>query len=368
MTCLDRYLLRQCLTPVLVATAVVTVVVWITQSLQRAELIVEHGQSVAVFARLTTLILPSLLAVVIPFALFAGAIYTLQRLHADSEIAVMFASGVSRMRLAAPLIFIASLAAAATLWVNLDLMPSSYRILKQEVAKIRADLAATVLRSGEFTAMPGGFTIYVEETQPGGRFVGLLVNDHRKPNAPTTYMAERGYLRDTPEGPVLSLVNGSVQVVSASTDAVDIVRFHQTVINIAEFTGAQNDLQLEYTERYLSELFNPDMEREWDRQNARQLVAEGHNRLASPLYAFAYVLIAAFALTGGAYSRRGHVLRIAAACAAAGALRVVGFVVQGLSAQTGANWMQYALPLLAAAAAGALLAGAHTSFLMRARS
>ncbi|MEE2692298.1 MAG: LptF/LptG family permease [Pseudomonadota bacterium] len=356
MNSLDRYILKQCLIPFLLAIVIVTTIVWMTQSLQRAEILVEYSQGLGVFAWLSLLIVPSLLAVIVPFALFAAALYTLQRLHADSEIAVMFAAGVSRLRIGAPLLLLACAGALATLWVNLDLMPRSYRLLKREVADIRADFASTILRDGEFTTLADGFTIYVEEVRPGGQLIGLLINDYRNKGGAETYMAQRGLLRDTPQGPVLYLANGNVQRVARYTGAVEFVRFQETAINIADFDKRGADLQLELTERYLPELFHPDRSKAWDRENARVLRAEGHNRLASPLYAFAYVLIALYALIGGAYNRRGYGLRIALACAAAGAARITGFVLQSLAGETGGYWTIYLAPVAIIIVLGMLLA------------
>jgi lipopolysaccharide export system permease protein len=358
MSSLDRYLLRQCIVPFVIATLVITAIVWVTQSLQRAEMFVERTEGLAMFARLSLLLVPSLLAVIIPFALFMAALYAIQRLHSDSEIAVMFASGVGRLRIAAPLLVVAAGAAAATLWVNLDLMPSSYRSLKREIADMRADFASLVIRSGEFTTVANGFTVYVEEARPGGQFKGLLVNDYRKGDYAETYMAQRGALRETNSGPVLHLLNGNIQRVARYTGAVDFIRFDETVVNLGVLAGNAGELQLELTERYLSELFNPERDNAWDQKNAGLLIAEGHNRLASPLYSFAYVLIALSALIGGPYNRRGYAVRIALACAAAGGLRVIGFVVQATTADIGHYWLQYAVPAGATVAVFALLAGA----------
>lgn len=355
MTSLDRYILKQCLVPILLAAGIVTAIVWMTQSLQRADLFVEHGESLAVFARLSVLIIPSLLAVIIPFALFAGALYSLQRLHADSEIAVMFAAGVSRLRIGAPLLLISIAAAAATLWVNVQLMPASYRVLKREIADIRADIASAVLRSGEFVALADGLTIYVEESRPGGQLTGLLVNDYRNGDHPETYMAQRGLLQETRDGPVLQLLNGNIQRTARYTKQVDIIRFDKTVINIGAFAGKRGELQLETTERFLGELFHPDMSNAWDRDNAQLLIAEGHGRLASPLYVFAFALLALYALIGGAYNRRGYGARVAIACCGAGAIRVAGILIQGLAARTGAYWIEYAWPALAVVALALLL-------------
>ncbi|MEX0646070.1 MAG: LptF/LptG family permease, partial [Parvularculaceae bacterium] len=235
VTSLDRYVFRQGLMSFLVSTAIVTAVVWVTQTLQRADIIVEHGRSLAVLARISLLILPSLLAVIIPFALFIAALYSIQRLHSDSEIAVMFASGVSRLRIGAPLLLIAGVGALATLVINTTLMPASYRVLKREIYEIRTDFASALLRSGEFTPFDPGFTIYIEDVRPAsgkrdGVFIGLLVNDYRNPNETITYMAQRGVLRQTENGPVLALVNGNIQRLSPQTGVVEIVPFDETVV------------------------------------------------------------------------------------------------------------------------------------------
>ncbi len=344
MRSLDLYLFRQCLAPLVFAVAIVTLIVWMTQSLQRLDILVEHGSGLALFAWLSVLIVPSLLSVIIPFALFGAALYALQRLHSDSEIAVIFAAGVSRWRIAAPLLIITAAAAAATLWVNLDLMPRSYRALKSTVAELRADFASTVLRGGEFTSVIDGLTIYVERAEGGGRFEGLLVNDFRDPEAAEVYMAQKGLLRETAQGPLLLLVNGNIQRTEKDGE-IEFVNFRDTVVNISNLQEGGGEHQLELTERYLSELFNPDLDDPWDRQNAGRLIAEGHNRLASPLYAFAYALLAVYAMIGGPYSRRGHARRIALAAAGAGAMRIAGFILQGVCAASGAHWLQYALPL-----------------------
>jgi lipopolysaccharide export system permease protein len=345
MNSLDKYILRQCLTPLVLILASVTLIVWMTQTLQRIEIVVEHGAGLAVFAFLSLLIIPSLLAVIIPFALFGAAVYALYRLHSDSEIAVLFAAGVSRWRLSAPILALTFAGALVTLYVNVDLMPRSYRVLKEEVAEIRADVASSILRSGEFTTFVDGFTIYIDEARPGSQFTGLLVNDYRDPDDLKTYMAEQAILRETNNGPMLFLRNGNVQRYSEEAGEIDIIRFEELAVNVGAYQNGRGELVLELTERYPRELLNPDMSKPYDRANAGKLKAEGHSRFAGPLYAFAYVLIGLYALIGGPYSRRGYLLRMAAAGGVIFLLRVGGFLAQGLVAEHGGYWLLYAIPL-----------------------
>ncbi len=342
---LDKYILRQCLTPLILILASVTLIVWMTQTLQRIDIVVENGAGLAAFALLSFLIIPSLLAIIIPFALFGAAVYALYRLHSDSEIAVLFAAGVSRWRLSTPILALTAVGALATLYVNVDLMPRSYRVLKEMVADIRADIASSILRSGEFTTLVDGFTIYIDEARPGSQFSGLLVNDYRNPDDPKTYMAERAILRETDNGPMLFLRKGNIQRRSGDTGEVDMVRFEELALNVAAYQSGRQELVLELTERYPHELLNPDMTKPYDRANAGKLIAEGHARYAGPLYAFAYVLIGLYAMIGGPYSRRGYLLRMAAAGGVIFLLRVGGFLAQGLVAEHGGYWLVYAIPL-----------------------
>ncbi len=345
MSSLDKYILRQCLTPFFLILFVTTAIVWMTQTLQRIDIIVEHGQGLGVFLILSLLIIPSLLAVIIPFAIFGAVIYALYRLHSDSEIAVMFAAGVSKWRIAAPLLAITTLAALATFYVNVDLMPRTYRVMKQMVADIRADFISSLLRSGEFIDAGDGLTVYVDEVRPGNQLTGLLINDYRNAEDRKTYIAQRAVLKITEDGPLLLLKNGSIQSVADYTGKVDIIQYEDWAIDVSSMQKNNTEFQLEMTERYLGELLNPDMRNAYDRQNADKLIAEGHARVAAPLYAYAYVIVGLYALIGGSYTRRSYFVRVAIAGATVFALRIAGFIVQGFAGGNGEMWLLYAPPL-----------------------
>lgn len=356
MTRLTRYLIAQILGPLAATTLALTAIVWMTQTLQRVEILVERGQSAGVFLYVTALLIPSLLAIITPLALFAAALYALNRLQTDSELVVIQAAGAGRWRIAGPLLFIACFGAMATLWVNLQLMPASYRAMKERIAEIRADIATGLLRSGEFSTPMRGVTFYAENVGRGGRFSGVLIHDARDLQNPQTIIAEQGIFRDTEDGRQLYFLRGNTQTRDKETGDIQVVRWEDFSIDVSEFQRSSGEIQLELTERYLGELLNPDLSNPWDRRNEGRLIAEGHARLASALYNFAYVLIALVAILGGAHSRRGYGRRIMLAVGAAIAMRILGVVAQSSASETPAlNPVQYAAPLIAIAVCAALL-------------
>ena len=99
---LDRYIFRQLLFALLAVTSGLTALIWLTQSLRFVELVVNRGLSISVFMRLTGLLIPSFVAVILPITTFVVVQFVYQRLAGDRELTVMRAAGLSPFALARP--------------------------------------------------------------------------------------------------------------------------------------------------------------------------------------------------------------------------------------------------------------------------
>jgi lipopolysaccharide export system permease protein len=102
------------------------------------------------------------------------------------------------------------------------------------------------------------------------------------------------------------------------------------------------------SDRYLHELFFPDLQQAWEQKNRKALLAEGHQRIASPLYNIAAMAMALAAILGGGFSRLGYARRMATAGGVAIFVRILGFVaLSAAEANVWINILQYAIPVLA---------------------
>ena len=73
------YIYRQLLGPFVLIMISMTGIAWLTQSLRFIELIVIKGLPVNIFINLTILIIPKLLATIIPFIAFLASLITYLR-------------------------------------------------------------------------------------------------------------------------------------------------------------------------------------------------------------------------------------------------------------------------------------------------
>jgi lipopolysaccharide export system permease protein len=347
MRLIDRYLLRQMLGPTLLATAALTAVALLSQSLAGLDLIVNQRQSAAVFLRITLLYMPQLINMILPIAVFVSALVALNRLHTEQEIVVCFAGGMSRWRVIAPAMRLACTIALLALILNLFVQPAAFRALREELFEVRTDLASTLLREGEFTEPAPGLTVYTQTVDASGEMHNLFIHQAKANGAATTYTADRGRLAKRFGRPVLIMLNGSTQEFS-QRGVLNFLTFEEYVFDLSPLNDTSEIVHYKPSDRYPHELFFPDLTQAWEKHARKSLLAEGHARIATPLYNIAFMAMALAAIIGGGFSRMGYGRRIAGMAGLAALTRILGFVVQAAcDHDPWLNVLQYAVPLLA---------------------
>jgi lipopolysaccharide export system permease protein len=347
MPLIDRYLLRQLLGPTVLATLALTAVALLSQSLSALDIIVSQRQSALVFAKVTVLAMPQLLNMVLPIAVFVAALVSLNRLHTEQEIVVCFAGGMSRWRVIAPALRLASMIAILALVMNLWIQPMAAREMRQTLFEVRTDLASTLIREGEFTNPAPGLTVYAQSIDATGLIHNLFIHQEKDGGGATTYTADQGRLERRNGKPVLAMHKGSMQEFS-DAGVLNYLTFDDYPYDLSPFMRSDELIHYKPSDRYLHELLFPDLQQDWEKRNQLKLLAEGHNRIASPLYNIALMALAVSAIIGGGFSRMGYSRRIAIFSAVAVAFRILGFVVQAASEEAAwINLFQYLVPLFA---------------------
>jgi len=347
---LSNYILRQLAGPVALFCFLLVGVVWLSQSLRLLDLVINRGQSAPTFIYLTLLVLPSLLVIILPIGFFAGTLYGLHKLNADSELVVMQASGYSKVQLGTPVIIAGLVVMVATYSCSLFFMPLGQRTMKTAVLDIRADIGAAMLSEGAFNTPADGLTVFIRELSPDGQIRGILVHDNRDSKHPTTYIAQSGVIAQTTAGGRLIMQDGTIEQSGAKNGQLSVLKFKRYVFDLDQFSNKQKEQQLEASDRYLSELFWPQFKTPPKNPNILNVFkAEAHNRLTAPLYCLTFALLALAAVTSGRRQRGAYALRLTVFILLAAVLRIVGYGAQSMAARNPSLiFLLYVIPILGA--------------------
>lgn len=350
MTGITRYLLRQIALALVLVAVALTVTIWLSQSLRFVDIIINHGLPLDLSLWLLALMLPSLASLALPTALFLAVTFVYYKLILDSELVVLRASGLSHLALARPAVIVGAFTMVVCYSLTLYLLPASYRSFKDLQYTIRNSYAQVLLQEGVFTDVGDGLTLYVHARERDGRLRGVIVHDTREAEKALTYTAARGQLFVGPSGPQIVLENGSYQEKSGRAGSVSILNFDRAAIALNDMLGTVEDRYRDPKERFIAELLSPDDSLpDAVRQRLR---AEGHQRLASPLYPLAFAIIAVAVLLAGDSGPRGRWNRVLIAISIAAVLQIVSLLLLSLATRFPA-----AVPLMYLTPVAAMFAG-----------
>jgi lipopolysaccharide export system permease protein len=355
MRLIERYLFRQLLAPTMLATAALSGIALLSQSLSGLDILVDQRQSPLVFLKITLLAMPQLIVMILPVAILVAALTALNRMHTEQEIVTCFAGGMSRWRVLSPALQLSAWVALVSLVISLWVQPLCYRALRETLDAVRADLAATMLRPGRFTHPAAGLTVYAQSMEDDGTVHNLFIDRDDGLGKDSTITAKEGRLERRGQAPVLVMRHGANQEFSA-TGVLNYLSFDEYSLDLESLVNSDRVLRYKLSDRYPHELFFPDVRQPWERGNRGKLLAEGHSRFSAPLYNIAFMIMAFAAVIGGSFNKLGYATRMAAVAAAALILRTLGFAVQAAAGGVPAlNVLQYLLPVGAALVAGAIL-------------
>ncbi len=336
MSGISWYIFRQLGWGTVLVALVLTLIVWLTQSLQFLQFIINKGLALGDWLKLTTLLLPSFIVVILPSALFFVVVFVYNKLIADRELVVVQAAGMSRLGIAAPALVAAGAAVAAGYLLSLFGVPASYRGFREQQWNLKANASQVLIREGAFNTLTDGLTVYVRERGRGGELEGVIVHDTRERTRSITLTAAHGALGRGDSGPRLVLENGSRQELAAGTGNLSVLYFDSYGLDLDDVGTNPGDRYADNRERSTFDLLST---RESDAQTALKVArmhAEAHQRLSGPIAALGYTLVALMFLLTGVFDKRGQIERIAGAVIVIVLLQALALGAMNLAARASA--------------------------------
>lgn len=353
---LFRYIFRQAAGSVAMIMTSLTGVVWIALALKQLNLVTSQGQDTWLFIKMTLLALPNLMALIAPIALAVASIHVLNRLNGDSELIVTTAGGGTVWTIAKPLLALALMVSIAVSLVNHFAMPWSLKLLRTYIVQVRTDLISQVIQPGRFSSMETNLTFHIRDRDYSGTLLGLVMQDARDAKMTSTYLAERGHIVKQDGVSFLLMESGHILRKPAGREPVQTIVFDRYAVDLDRFDAKEQLAEVKPRERYYHELASPAPDDLLAKRQPGLLRAELHERFSSPLYPFAFVLLAVAFIGHARTTRQNRIQAIIAAFVLIMSARLAGFAgTNVVTLKASAIWIVYAIPIGAALAAAGLM-------------
>jgi LPS export ABC transporter permease LptG len=318
---LDRYVIRELISPFLFGGALFTFFLVIDRIYQLTELVITKGVPFHLVAQLLVFMLPSFMAHTLPMALLVAVLLAGGRLAGDLEIIAFKAAGVSTLRLFRPVLAAALVVMTVTAALTLAINPLANQAFQRQLFKILQARATSGLAERVFNPTFGDVIIYVEDVSASRVALhGLLVSDERDPRISRIVTAREGRLLtdEANRRITLRLIDGAVseadvlpaapalppgrdvrRVPTPSGGAAGPERYRLTSFSLYDMSLAvdsplKSAARVEKPERDLAlgQLAARIEQLRGNRQGRAPFLVEWHKRFAFPVAAVVFALLA----------------------------------------------------------------------------
>lgn len=324
---------------------VLVAVYWVNRAVVLFDRLIADGHSAGVFLEFTALSLPGVIALVLPMASFAAAVYVTNRLMGDSELTVVQATGYSPWRLARPVLLFGVIVALMMSALTHVLVPASVAQLKEREVEISGSVSARLLREGTFLHPGPGVTFFIRDITPEGELRDVYLSDRRQADREVTYTAERAYVVQADEGPRLVMVSGLAQTLRTETRALSTTLFQDFTYDISTLIVQNQNLNLR--PRHLSTwdlLTRPEAMAALTDVPLARINEELHGRFQQALLGLVAALIGFSTLLTGSFSRFGVGRQIVVAIFLLVIVKLVESAVTDPTRNSAALWPLIYLP------------------------
>ena len=345
MTLLERYIFRRGFTYAASSLISLVLIVWIVQALSRIDIVKTSASAAGNIFWIALMLLPNLFGGVVPFAILIGAIQALNALNADSERAVIAASGASPKVVTKPIVLLGCLGGALMLFISHIAGPAASSAFQDGVRSINADTITLFLQPGRFEQVQPGLVLSIASVN-GSTVKGLVIGDTRDPETDLTYFAREAKIVDQDGQSLLLLYDGQLHRRSVKDGAVSVIEFQTYAFDLAALRPATGGDWVRSSERSTAELLDPPQpDLRTDREKLSD-TSELTDRFTSWLYAIAFSLWAVVVAGHASTNRQGTGPAMALGLVGSLGLKAIGFVaLSQIEANPVWIWICFALPL-----------------------
>ncbi|AQX27819.1 MULTISPECIES: LPS export ABC transporter permease LptF [unclassified Bartonella] len=275
---------------------------WTIQILAKINFLTTSRQTFLTVLHFSSLLIPSVTSLVMPFALVIAITIILSTMNKDSELVVISASGISKNIIWKPILLLAIFTSLISFSITNFIAPNARLNMRQMLANTHSDLINLFIREGSFQELTKNLYIEIGKQNTNGTIERLFIADQRDPQFGLFYYAKKGIITNN-KGNFLILNDGEIERIDYKNDNVSIIKFSSHTFNLSEFISNKRIPNIYPKDRPLSYLLNPNPNDPHYQRKPLQYRAEFHRRLTECFHPIVFALIAVF-IAGNARSYR----------------------------------------------------------------
>jgi len=190
----------------IIAIISTSLIVWVFQSVNFLDIIIEDGRGYLTYLNYSILNFPKIISKLLPFVLFFSFFYILNKYENNNELLIFWNFGVNKIKLVYFFFYFSLIVVVLQIILSSIIVPNSLQFSRSIMTKSNINLFEGFIKPKRFNDTVKNLTIYSEDKKENGDLVNIFIKKDTKLDFQITY-AQIGRLK-TGANNILELYDG----------------------------------------------------------------------------------------------------------------------------------------------------------------
>ena len=190
----------------IIAIISTSLIVWVFQSVNFLDIIIEDGRGYLTYLNYSILNFPKIISKLLPFVLFFSFFYILNKYENNNELLIFWNFGVNKIKLVYFFFYFSLIVLVLQIILSSIIVPNSLQFSRSIMSKSNINLFEGFIKPKRFNDTVKNLTIYSEDKKENGDLVNIFIKKDIKLDFQITY-AQIGRLK-TGANNILELYDG----------------------------------------------------------------------------------------------------------------------------------------------------------------
>jgi len=281
---LNNYFVLEILKSYFFILAILTLLLWITQSARLVSLVTESGMSIKEYIGYIFFLIPKVVSQVILISFLISLFINIIKFQTNKEIEIYWLSGISKKKIIKLIIYISLLITLFGIFFYTYLVPASSLTARNILGNSEFSLINSIIKKNNFNAPFKDLTIFVHKNDNKGNLEKIYIFETGK-----TIISKKGRVLNINNTNYLELTDGVIHEKN-NINNITTVNFEKTIYDFTKY-----NLNIVFTPK-IQELNFFSILQQYKIENNKNILYEIHKRLFKPLFVPIIGLLCCFIL------------------------------------------------------------------------
>ena len=229
---LFRKLLYDYLTFLFLSLLSTAVVIWVFQSVNYLDIMIEDGRDYLVYLNFSLLNFPKILSKIFPFVLFFTIFYVTTKYELSNELMIFWNFGVHKIEIINFIFKISILLMLIQILLSSIIVPKSQDLARSFLRNSNVNFLGSFVKPQKFNDTIKGVTIYANKKDKNGNLENLYLKREIDNNEFQITYAKKGEFKEIKNSQILVLYKGST--ITSKNDKITNISFSKSDFSLID--------------------------------------------------------------------------------------------------------------------------------------